>query len=91
MADDVWKRLGRRVTSAKERAVRQPDEHGWRAGASIRELTALRDLLDDLIDAEVIRGREQGAEWVLLGSSKQQAQQRYRRATRSRTAPVNNV
>lgn len=38
MADDVWKRLGRRTKAASERAEQQADEYGFRAGANIQEL-----------------------------------------------------
>lgn len=80
VADDVWKRLGRRTKAASERAERQADEHGFRAGVNIQELWKLRRLIDELVDAETIRGREQGAPWGTLGSSKQQAQQRHEAA-----------
>jgi len=80
MAEDVWKRLTRRTRSASERAGQQPDEAGFRAGANIKELWKLRRVIDELIDAETIRGREQGAAWGMLGFSKQQAQQRHKAA-----------
>lgn len=56
-----------------------PDEHGFRARRNIEELYKLRGALDGLIDAEMVRGRDQGASWNMLGTSKQQAQQRYKR------------
>lgn len=81
MAEDVWKRLARRIKTASERAERQPDYiGGFRAGANIKELWKLQRLIDELIDAETIRGREQGADWAMLGTSKQQAQQRHKAA-----------
>ncbi len=84
MADDVWKRLDRGIKAARTRVNEQPDEHGFRASHNIKEMTKLRWVIEDLIDAETIRGRDQGASWVLLGSSKQQAQQRYKRAVARR-------
>lgn len=80
MSADVWKRLERRVKTARARAEVIPDdEHGFRASRNLDELRKLQGAIEDLIDAEIIRGREQGAPWGLLGTSKQQAQQRHRR------------
>lgn len=78
MADDVWKRLDQRIRAARDRAD-VSDEHGFRASRNIEELRRLRGALDGFIDAELVRGREQGASWDMLGTSKQQAQQRYKR------------
>jgi hypothetical protein len=47
---------------------------------TVRELYELRRLVDELIDSEIIRGRELGASWDLLGTSRQHAQQRAARA-----------
>lgn len=78
----AWERLTRRVGVARERAEGVADNTGSRAGATIGELRRLRRLIDELIDDETVRGREQGAPWVILGSSRQQAQQRHAAAIR---------
>ena len=82
---DVWQLLGRRIRAARKRIQLDREysvlyEPSDEAAGNIRELYRLRALLDELIDAEIIRGRELGAPWDLLGSSKQQAQQRAARA-----------
>lgn len=87
MASDELSRLERRVTRARKRVEQQvpDDEHGFRASKNIRELRALQAFISDQIDDEIIRGREQGAHWNLLGSSKQQAQQRHAAALARRS------
>jgi hypothetical protein len=77
--------LARRVRAARERVRRNGMDRllelEYReAAGNVQELYALRDLVDDLIDGEIIRGRDLGAPWDLLGSSRQQAQQRATRA-----------
>lgn len=79
--------LARRVRDARERVRKNGigrllDLEYREAADNVRELYRLRDLVDELIDAEIIRGRELGAPWDLLGSSRQQAQQRAARARR---------
>jgi hypothetical protein len=49
-------------------------------GADRRTLYELRQAIDDAIDGEVIRGRAIGVQWDLLGTTRQQAQQRHNRA-----------
>ena len=86
MASDALRRLERRVATARERAEQvADDEHGFRASRNIRELRELQAYISDQIDDEVIRGREQGAPWNLLGTSKQQAQQRHAAALARRS------
>jgi hypothetical protein len=77
--------LARRVQAARERVRKNGagqllDLEYREAADNVRELYALRDLVDQLINREVIRGRELGAPWDLLGTSRQQAQQRAARA-----------
>lgn len=89
MTASVWQRLAAEVKQASARARRDaasrvmPDMYD-QAVENIRELHELRALLDELIDSEIIRGRELGASFDLLGSSRQQAQQRHARAVRQR-------
>lgn len=92
MTKDVWQVLARRVKVAQDRARR----HGgavsleYRSAVdSVHELYELRRLVDRLIDDEIIRGRELGAPWELLGTSKQQAQQRHARAVVRQRALTN--
>jgi hypothetical protein len=82
---DVWAALSARLREIRAAARRDARDHlaaGEReeATANVRALYELRQAVDDAIDAEVIRGRENGAQWDLLGTTKQQAQQRHRRA-----------
>jgi hypothetical protein len=78
--------LARRVRAARERVRRNGVDSFFRdveyreASDTVAELYKLRELVDELIDGEIIRGRELGASWDLLGSSRQQAQQRAARA-----------
>ncbi len=79
--------LARRVRAASERIRRNGidpllDLEYREACDTVAELYKLRALVDELIDGEIIRGRELGAPWDLLGSSRQQAQQRATRARR---------
>ena len=83
---DPWDRLQRRIKVARERVREQPDRPEYRAQETIRQLRALRDVVDELIEAEVVRWRDQGVPWVWLGTSKQQAYEVYRRAVRNGTA-----
>lgn len=86
MASDELRRLERRVTLARERVEQVPDDElGFRASRNIGELRALQASISDQIDEEIIRGREQGAPWHLLGTSKQQAQQRHAAALTRRS------
>lgn len=84
---DALRRLERRVAAVRKRVEQQVpnDERGFRASRNIRELRALQAYISDQIDDEVIRGREQGAPWHLLGTSKQQAQQRHAAALARRS------
>ena len=88
MTADVWKRLAGRVKAAGDRSRRDAESGAVRlydrAPENIRELWKLRRLIEELIDDEMIRGRELDAPWDLLGTSKQQAQQRHARAIRQR-------
>ncbi len=89
MTADVWQNLAAQVKAARDRVRRKIAEAVFEspdrpAIENIRELTELRRMVDELIDGEIIRGRELGASWDLLGTSKQQAQQRYRRAVARR-------
>jgi hypothetical protein len=82
---DAWTSLGeklRKLRTAARRDVRDsllPDE-STAVAVNVRALYALRQAVDDAIDDEVIRGRAIGVQWDLLGSTRQQAQQRHRRA-----------
>ena len=80
MATTIWKRLENRVKTARSRAEEAPDRLGWQASRNLDELWKLQAAIERMIDEELIRGREQGASWAMLGTSKQQAQQRHRRA-----------
>lgn len=90
MTGDVWRQLAGEVRAASGRARKAarshmyPDESNV-PPANIAELYELRRLVDDLIDAEIIRGRELGVGFDLLGTSRQQAQQRHARAQRQRS------
>lgn len=81
----AWQVLGRHVRAAKDRVRRDCTDpllelpYSESVG-NVRELYKLRGLIDELIDVEIIRGRQLGAPWDLLGSSRQQAQQRSARA-----------
>jgi hypothetical protein len=85
IVSDVWAALGqtlRKLRTAAELDTREsvlPDE-STAVAANVRALYALRQAVDDAIDGEVIRGRAIGVQWDLLGSTRQQAQQRHRRA-----------
>jgi hypothetical protein len=89
MTGDVWRRLAGEVRAASARARKaalnhmHPDESCVPV-ANIAELYKLRRLVDELIDAEIIRGRAHGVAFDLLGNSRQQAQQRHARAVRQR-------
>jgi hypothetical protein len=48
--------------------------------ANVRQLYELRQAVDDAIDAEVERAREMRVSFDLLGTTRQQAQQRHKRA-----------
>ena len=96
----VWQRLTAEVRAASARVRKeQADYAAGRTGMgffhdrdrdkseahrNVRELYELRRLVDELIDDEIIRGRELGASFDQLGSSRQQAQQRHARALRQR-------
>lgn len=89
MTGDVWRHLASEVRSASARARKAARNHMLVSEmdvpiANIAELYDLRRLVDELIDAEIIRGRELGASFDLLGTSRQQAQQRHARAVRQR-------
>jgi hypothetical protein len=82
---DVWDSLSARLREIRTAARREARDHiaaGEReeVAANVRGLYELRRAVDDAIDAEVIRGREIGVQWDLLGTTKQQAQQRHQRA-----------
>lgn len=86
---DVWAALSARLREIRAAARRDARDHiaaGEReeVAANVRALYELRQAVDDAIDAEVIRGRETGVQWDLLGTTKQQAQQRHKRATARR-------
>jgi signal transduction histidine kinase len=95
--DDTLQVLGRRVQAARARVRKDRedpflfDSPSREAISNVAELYRLRDLVDELIDGEVIRGRELGAPWDLLGSSRQQAQQRAARALRRQQALTNHA
>ena len=82
---DAWTSLGeklRKLRTAAQRDARDsvlPDER-TAVAANVRGLYGLRQAVDDAIDDEVIRGRAIGVQWDLLGSTRQQAQQRHKRA-----------
>lgn len=80
----VWRRLENRVQAARDRVAKQCPNLVAEASANLRELRRLRLFIDELIDEETIRGRDEGGTWRSLGSSKQQAQQRYEAATARR-------
>ena len=81
---DLWSALSatlRELRAAARWDARNHIAAGERneVAANVRALYKLRQAVDDAIDAEVIRGREIGVQWDLLGTTKQQAQQRHRR------------
>jgi hypothetical protein len=81
---DPWAVLSVRFREIRSRARRDAVDHlaaGPReeVSANVRALYELRQAVDDAIDEEVIRGRAIGVQWDLLGSTRQQAQQRHRR------------
>jgi hypothetical protein len=86
IVSDVWTSLGeklRKLRRAAERDARDsvlPDER-TAVSANVSALYELRQAVDDAIDDEVNRGRPIGVQWDLLGSTRQQAQQRHKRAT----------
>ena len=86
IVSDVWTSLGeklRKLLRAAERDARDsvlPDER-TAVSANVSALYELRQAVDDAIDDEVNRGRPIGVQWDLLGSTRQQAQQRHKRAT----------
>ena len=85
IVSDVWAALGQKLRKLRTAAERDTRESMLRdettaVAANVRALYALRQAVDDAIDAEVIRGRAIGVQWDLLGSTRQQAQQRHRRA-----------
>lgn len=82
----LWPRLQQevqqsaaRVRTMETRSILGPSASS-EAGRNIDELYRLQRVIDDLIDAEIIRGHKHGALWSNLGSSRQQAYQRYKRA-----------
>jgi len=82
---DVWAALSARFREIRTAARRDARDHiaaGEREEitANVRALYELRQAVDDAIDAEVIRGRGIGVQWDLLGTTRQQAQQRHKRA-----------
>jgi hypothetical protein len=88
--------LARRVRAARERVRKNGvdsffDVEYREACDTVAELYKLRDRVDELLDAEIIRGRELGAPWDLLGSSRQQAQQRAARARQRQRGLTNHA
>jgi hypothetical protein len=88
---DAWAELLARFRVLRKESAREARDHiaaGPReeVAANVRALYELRQAIDDAIDAEVIRGREIGVQWDLLGSTRQQAQQRHKRALARRAA-----
>lgn len=76
---DALEKLEKRVRALRRRQDRPSDDmHGSQASWNIKRLRELRELIDSLMDDEILRGREHGAPWASLGTSKQQAQQRHR-------------
>jgi hypothetical protein len=84
---DVWASLSARLRELRSTARRDAAGRSGKVSANVRALYELRQAVDDAIDDEVIRGREIGVQWELLGSSRQQAQQRHRRAVGRRGQP----
>lgn len=85
MASEVWAALTARFRKLRLMAQRDAVDHlvagpGDEVWANVRALYELRQAVDDAIDDEVIRGRAIGVQWDLLGSTRQQAQQRHKRA-----------
>ena len=78
---NLWDQLAARVERAR-RSEDRPDEHGARVMARLDELLPLAHEVEQEIDREIVRAREQGMSWSLLGAtlhmSKQGAQHRYR-------------
>ena len=95
-AADVWQQLEREVKAARGRVradIREAASWGMdfptrEPTGNVRELLALRRLVDDLIADETIRARELGAGWSSLGTSRQQAQQRHKRAMARRNGSI---
>jgi hypothetical protein len=82
---DVWAVLSARFRGLRSRARRDAVDHlaageSNEVAANVSALYALRQAVDDAINDEVIRGRAIGVQWDLLGSTRQQAQQRHKRA-----------
>jgi len=82
---DAWTSLGeklRKLRTAAQRDVRNSmlSDESTAVAANVRALYAQRQAVDDAIGDEVIRGRAIGVQWDLLGSTRQQAQQRHKRA-----------
>lgn len=87
---DVWRRLAGEVRAASARARKDALSHmlsseSHAPTANVAGLYELRRLVDELIDDEIIRARELGACFDVLGTSRQQAQQRHARAVRQRS------
>ena len=80
---DIWSKLSGRINAARTRTD-VVDEHGFRASRNIKELLKLSAAIEAMIDAEIIRGHDQGASWAMLGYSKQHAYGRYKRAVATR-------
>lgn len=81
----MWTALSARFKEFRSRAQRDAVGHlapgpGDEVWANVRALYELRQAVDNAIDDEVIRGRAIGVQWDLLGSTRQQAQQRHKRA-----------
>jgi hypothetical protein len=87
---DAWAVLSARFRGLRSRARRDAVDHlaagpGDEVSANVRALYELLQAVDDAIDDEVIRGRAIGVQWDLLGSTRQQAQQRHKRALARRS------
>jgi hypothetical protein len=60
---DIWTRLEERTRAARERAAQLSDDDGQRASHNVEELHKLQAHIEELIEAEQVRGRAQGWSW----------------------------
>lgn len=85
MATNPWRALTTVIERGQRDAEKEPDARGYRALQRISAMVVLRDAVEDAVSAEVIRAREQGAQYDAigraLGVTKQAAALHYGRAT----------
>lgn len=88
-----WDRLGARIKRLRAEESQVPDELGYLAGERIRKIRDLALAVEQELDKEIVRARDQGASWSRLGDylgmSKQGAQHRWRIAMTRTGGAVN--